>query len=81
MKAKDTVIKLIYECGVSGESISCSDTELKLLGLDSLSFIQLIVNLEKELDIAFNDEMLDISNYACVKDLVLTVELLLGEKL
>lgn len=47
-----------------------ADNDLKDLGINSISFIKIIVGLETEFDIEFDDEDLDASKFATIKDLI-----------
>jgi acyl carrier protein len=53
-------------------------TQFSELGIDSVSFIQLIVEMENEFDIEFSDDDLMISEFETIKDLVARIENLLG---
>ena len=76
MNKKDTqkIIKIIRGCCALTEEGIMPETEIKAISLDSLSFVQLIVNLETEFKIEFKDEQLNIYDYATVKDIIGTVE-------
>lgn len=67
---EDKVLQIIKEtCALKEESI-INETELKDISLDSLSFISLIVNLEQEFNIEFEDEELNLYDYKTVKDIL-----------
>ena len=53
------------------------DDDLSELGLDSLSFIRLIVSLEEEYNVEFKDEDLILSNMNTVKKIFSAVQRLL----
>jgi acyl carrier protein len=66
----ERLIELIREaCALTEENIT-AESEIRSLSLDSLSFIQLVVNLEAEFNIEFPDEALDWNAYETVSDLV-----------
>jgi acyl carrier protein len=56
------------------------DDNLIDIGLNSLSYIKLIVLLEKEFDIEFNEYELNIDNYKSINAVVKTVEGYLQKK-
>ena len=71
---KTRIMQLIKDaCALTEKDVS-EDSEIKLLSLDSLSFIGLIVSIETEFDIVFDDEQLSILDYVYVKDLITTAE-------
>ena len=72
MKAR--IIELIREACALTESDISEDSELRLLSLDSLSFIGLLVAIETEFDIVFDDERLNIQDYIYVSNLIAAVE-------
>lgn len=47
---------------------------LTSLGLNSLLFIKFVVRLEVEFDIDFDDENMDVRNFATINDIVAYVE-------
>lgn len=62
------VLKAVQE--VAGDAIEIKkDTEFKSIGLDSLSFVKVVVSLEDELDFEFDDEYLDYKEFDTVEDL------------
>lgn len=50
------------------------------LGMDSVNFISLIVELEAEFDIQIPDDMLLLENFKCVDDIVSVIENELSNK-
>lgn len=46
------------------------DTELSSIGIDSLTFIKLVVALECEFDFEFDDEKLVIKEFQTIKSLI-----------
>jgi acyl carrier protein len=71
---KEKIIEIIRECCALTEDNITPDTELKDLSLDSLSFVEFIVKLESEFNIEFEDEQLNIRDYATVRDIITAVE-------
>jgi acyl carrier protein len=67
-------MQIIRECCALTEDGITAETEIKAVSLDSLSFIQLIVSLETEFGIEFDDERLDIYAYEAVNDVISAVE-------
>ena len=65
MDTKERIINIICN---NLENISINDildnqNDLLKLGINSIVFIKIIVELEKELDIEFDDEMLDYQKF------------------
>jgi acyl carrier protein len=77
---KERIITMIKDACALAESNINEKTKLSEISLDSLSFIQLIVNLEDEFDIQFEDEELNIYDFKTVNDLVDIVEEKINEK-
>ena len=50
------------------------DTDLKSIGLDSISFIQTVVNLETEFDFEFDDGKLQITEFPTVNSMIEYIE-------
>lgn len=57
------------------------DQSLRLVGMDSLNSVDVIVNIEQELNISFNDNELMMDNINTVNKLVKIVEQKVAEKL
>ena len=55
---------------VENNQIIKSDATLAELGIDSLTFIKLIIAIEKKYSIKFQSEMLDVAEFEKVSDLV-----------
>ncbi|MCR2023743.1 acyl carrier protein [Blautia pseudococcoides] len=55
------------------ENIS-KETELESLGLDSITYIKLIVAMEKTFEIEFDDDDLNMYNFKTVSDLLNKIE-------
>ena len=64
--------KIIYiikqNCNI--EQIEDINIDFTAIGVDSITFINIIVALEQEFDIEFDDEMLLISQYSNVKEFI-----------
>ena len=56
------------------------DSELKLLSLDSLTFVTILVEIEELYNIEFDIEKLDIKSWNTVIDLIKEVEKMCNEK-
>ena len=50
------------------------DDEMSELGVNSIIFIKLLVKMEKELNIKFEDEMLDYQTFVTIGDLIRMIE-------
>jgi acyl carrier protein len=74
VSTKDRVIGIIRDCCALTEINITAKSNIKDISLDSLSFIQMIVNLETEFGIEFDDESLNIRDYTSVQDIITTVE-------
>lgn len=67
------IIILLQECCALSEKIDRT-TELKLLSLDSLSFIEFLVRMEEEFGIEFEPEELDLKHWLRVEDICESVK-------
>lgn len=76
---KNKVIELIKDNLALDEEVDI-DTPLKSLSLDSLSFINLIVQIEETYDIDFSFDELDIKKWNNVNDFIQTIKEKLNEK-
>jgi acyl carrier protein len=47
------------------------DDSMEKIGMDSMTYIKVIVELEKELDVEFDDDYLDLESFFSVGELVL----------
>lgn len=70
---KDKVIRIIKKACALEEDISL-ESELALLSLDSLSFVNVIVELEEEFGIEFDIDELAIFHWKTVDDIVKNIE-------
>lgn len=76
---KNKVIELIKDNLALDEEVDI-DTPLKSLSLDSLSFINLIIQIEETYDIDFSFDELDIKKWNIVNDFIQTIKEKLNEK-
>ena len=77
---KEKIIEIIRNAGALEESDITSQTKLKDLSLDSLSFIEVIVNIEQEFDIEFEIDEAELVYWNTVGDIILKVKELYCEK-
>lgn len=63
------IIKLICEIGELSDNINLNTT-FDEIELDSIEFITIIVEVESNYEIEFDDENILISNYQCIGDFV-----------
>lgn len=76
----DTIIKLIKNKVLFDENVNLN-TKLTDLSLDSLSFIELLLEIEEMYKIEFNDSSLYIDNYKTVNDLINKIKDLKNESI
>lgn len=76
---KNKVIELIKNNLALDEEVDI-DTPIKSLSLDSLSFINLIIQIEETYDIDFSFDELDIKKWNNVNDFIQTIKEKLNEK-
>ena len=83
-KIKQEVIKLISELfknkGFDSDIIEYVDL-IDDLGMDSITFITIVVEIEAHFNIKIPDDMLLLENFKCVEDIVYTIENALSKKL
>ncbi len=77
---KEKIIEIIRNACALEESDITSQTKLKDLSLDSLSFIEVIVNIEQEFDIEFEIDEAELVYWNTVGDIILKVKELYCEK-
>lgn len=77
---KEKIIEIIRDACAIEENDITSQTKLQELSLDSLSFIEVIVNIEKQFDIEFEIDQADIAYWDKVEDIIQKVKELCGEK-
>ena len=66
MKNEEIIVHAIQS--ILNESEIDTNLDFRSIGINSLSFIQLVVNLEDQFDVEFDDENLDIEHYKNVKE-------------
>ena len=67
---KERIIELIRECCAITEDNITEETKIKEISLDSLSFVQLAINLGNEFNFEFDDEDLNIYKFEKVSDII-----------
>jgi acyl carrier protein len=73
MKLEEQVTSLIRDQFQELESVDLSSNLLEC-GLDSFAFVELVVKLEYQFKIVFEDEYLNYRMFDCVGDLVAYIE-------
>ncbi len=74
---EEKIIAIVKEeLKLSGRDILLQD-KLLPMGVDSINFIKILVTLEDEFDIEFEDQNLRLENFECIKDIVNSVKSLL----
>lgn len=65
METKNIVIQVIIDCfeNIHEEDVLKNQDNLLNLGMNSIIFIEIVVNLERKFNIEFEDEMLDYSKF------------------
>lgn len=76
---KDRVVEIIRNACAIDEEVTL-DGELKLLSLDSLTFVSIVVELEEEFGIEFELDELGVFNWKTVGDIANSVEEKVNEK-
>ena len=76
---KDKIIQIIKDACALGEEVK-ENSDLKTLSLDSLSFVEMLVNIENEFEIEFEDEELNFFDWENVSDLINAVKEKLNAK-
>lgn len=77
---KEKIIEIIRNACALEENDITSQTKLEDLSLDSLSFVEAIVNIEQEFDIEFEIDQGDLVYWETVGDIILKVKELYCEK-
>ena len=81
MKSKKTVIQLTHKTlNISQDSFICTSDNLKDLGLDSLSFVTLIVELEAAFNIKFDDEKMLMTEFLTINNVIEYVDFKVGRE-
>lgn len=76
---KDRVVDIIRNACAIDEEVTL-DSELKLLSLDSLTFVSIVVELEEEFGIEFELDELGVFDWKTVGDIANNVEEKVNEK-
>lgn len=76
----ENIIEIIKKNCALDDEITI-DSELKLLSLDSLTFVTILVEIEELYNIEFDIEKLDIKSWKSVNDLIKEVEKMCNEKI
>ena len=76
---KDRVVEIIRNACAIDEEVTL-DSELKLLSLDSLTFVSIVVELEEEFGIEFELDELGVFDWKTVEDIANSVEEKVNEK-
>ena len=76
---KDKIIQIIKDACALEEEVK-ENSDLKTLSLDSLSFVEMLVNIENEFEIEFEDEELNFFGWENVSDLINAVKEKLNAK-
>lgn len=65
----------IFEKNYDEEDMqSTLEKTIQEVGMNSLNFIKFIVSIEDEFDIEVADELLDVTQYECIKDIFDAIE-------
>lgn len=70
---KETIIEIIGNACALEEKDIILQTKLKDISIDSLSFIEALVNIEQTFGIEFDEEDLNIYDWDSIEDLFLVV--------
>ena len=70
---RDRVVEIVKNACAINEEVTL-DSELKLLSLDSLTFVGVVIDLEEEFGIEFEVDELDILDWKTVGDIAKSVE-------
>lgn len=75
---KDTVLEIINRC-IDGDIITLKqmNADLSELGMDSISFVHIVVALEEEFNCEIPDEKLIISEMNTVKKIIAVLQLII----
>ena len=79
VKILEILSNLFQNTGIDTDVLEFVDL-IDDLGMDSVNFISLIVELEAEFDIQIPDDMLLLENFKCVDDIVSVIENELSNK-
>ena len=73
MSIKREILMLIKSACADDKQITASD-KWEDLSIDSLSFVELVVNIEDRFNVSFIDEELSIHNWKTVNDMICAVQ-------
>ena len=78
---KELIRKIVKENTESNFVLSEEDftADLKMIKINSIQFIKIIVEIENELDIEFEDEEIAVENYTTLNDFIECIKKKLGE--
>lgn len=76
---RERVVEIVKNACAINEEVTL-DSELKLLSLDSLTFVGVVIDLEEEFGIEFEVDELDILDWKTVGDIAKSVEEKVNEK-
>lgn len=74
MEARERLIQILSKYGDDFEG------DFRDSGVNSIEFIKMLVNIEKEFEIEFDDEMLDIEKMSTLDKLCAVLEKMIEEK-
>lgn len=74
MSIEERFLKVLKRTMEAGEKGINADTDLSTLGFNSISYIKLVVAVEEEFNIEFNDEYLDISKFDSINSVISYIE-------
>ena len=77
---KEKIIEIIRNACALEEMKITPQTKLQDISLDSLSFVEAIVNIEQEFDIEFEIDQAELAYWETVGDIILKAEELYREK-
>lgn len=72
------VIEMILQDGNIRSAVDIND-DLAYLGINSINYVKIVIELEDELDIEFEDDKIDFSQFPTFTDLCTYVEKLVRE--
>lgn len=72
------VIEMILQDGNIRSAVDIND-DLAYLGVNSINYVKIVIELEDELDIEFEDDKIDFSQFPTFTDLCTYVEKLVRE--
>ena len=76
---KELLIELIKNACALEEEVYL-ESELISLSIDSLTFVGLLVEIEKTFNVTFDIELLDVKKWKTVNDIYICLEAMINEK-